>query len=241
VVVYVPRHPLGFTVVKAVGEYTKPGDRRPTVVLRPGDVFTRHGTSSEKWTESDIEGLLGPRDARLREAHRMEFAAMVAAIQSGAQAQSIAAGPAQSLVWQLDQTSFDGAITELVRHNDTVPIRLFLIRTPGEARAAADRGDRDEFDTILDRLVSLGAVALTLDRDDLSGEVIECLAEIYRNPPAADAGQPTPLSQPRFWLDIVACVEALGGLAVVLKKWTVVRSLAAQPAPDSDSWYASWL
>ncbi|MGH3321845.1 MAG: AlbA family DNA-binding domain-containing protein [Streptosporangiaceae bacterium] len=239
VLVYVPQHPLGFTVVKGQGEYTKPGNRRQEVVLRPGDVFIRRGTSSERWLETDVEGLLGPRDAELREAHREDFAAMVAAIQSGAQGQTIAAGPVQSLVWQLDQASFDGAVVECIRRNDIVPIRLFLLRTPGEARAAAAQGDRDEFDTILDRLVSLGAVTLTLDRDDLSSKVTECLAEIYHNPPTADAGQRTPLPQPIFWLEIVARVEALGGLAIVSKKWAAVRALAAQTAPNH--WHASWL
>lgn len=239
VLVYVPRHPLGFTIVKNVGEYTKPGAKRPSVVLRPGDVFIRRGTSSERWRESDIESLLAPRDQHLREAHRAEFAAMVAAIQSGAQGQAIAGGPVQSLVWQLDQASFDGAVVELIRRNDTIPIRLFLIRTPGEAQAAAGRGDQDEFNTILDRLVSLGAVALTLGQDDLVSDVIERLTEIYGNPPRAATDETTPLRQPIFWLEIVARVEALGGLAVVLKDWAAVRTLAAQPAPDS--WYVSWL
>ncbi|MET9313070.1 ATP-binding protein [Kribbella sp. NPDC003505] len=238
VLVYVPRHPLGFTVVKSVGEYTKPGGGQK-VVLRPGDVFVRRGTSSERWTEADVEGLFSPRDARLREAHRMEFAAMVAAIQQGAQGQAIAGGPAQSLVWQLDQASFDGAVVEFIRRNDIVPIQLFLIRMPGEAQAAAARGDQDKFDTMLDRTISLGAVALTLGREELTGEVIECLTAIYQNPPEVGAGEENPLPRAIFWVDILARVEALGALAVVLKKWTVVRALAAQPAPDT--WYSSWL
>lgn len=144
----------------------------------------------------------------------------------------------QSLVWQLDQASFDGAVVELVRRNDDIPIRLLLIRTPGEAAAAAGWGDRDEFDTILDRLTSLGAIALTLDREDLSNEVIECLAAIYQSPPATNASHTT-LTQPTLWLDIVARVEALGGLATVLKKWETVRTLATQPA--SDAFFFSWL
>jgi len=240
VLVYVPSHPLGFTVVKALGEYTKPGGGQK-IVLRPGDVFVRRGTSSERWGEADVEALLGPRDAALRESHRAEFAAMVAAIQSGAQGQSIAAGPVQSLVWQLDQASFDGAAVELLRRDDLVPIRLFLVRTPGEMRAGMNRGDRDEVNTILDRLVSLGAIALTLRRTDVADDVIEELANLY----AASASASYPVSganpvRPQFvWLDVLARVVALGGLAVVLKEWGTVRTLALQPAPDT--WYASWL
>ncbi|KRF11034.1 hypothetical protein ASH02_19550 [Nocardioides sp. Soil796] len=240
VLVFIPSHPLGFTVVKALGEYTKPGGRQK-VLLRPGDVFVRHGTSSERWAEVDVQALLGPRDNALRESHRAEFAAMVAAIQSGAQGQSIASGPVQSLVWQLDQASFDGAVVELLRRDDLVPIRLFLVRTPAELRSGVNRGDRDEFNTILDRLVSLGAIALTLGHTNLAVEVTEALANIYEasaivSYPVSDA---KPVRPQFVWLDVLAHVVALGGLAVVMKEWSAVRALALQPAPDT--WYASWL
>jgi hypothetical protein len=165
---------------------------------------------------------------------------MVVAIQAGVQGQAIASGPVQALVWQLDQASFDGAVVELMRREDMVPIRLLLIRLPGEAAAAARRGDRDEFDAILDRLTSLGAIALTLERTDVAAWVIERLAEIYGAPSAAHPGTAArPLPQPVIWLDILARVVAMGGLAVFLKQWTVARELARQPSPDS--WYASWL
>ncbi|WP_182481154.1 AlbA family DNA-binding domain-containing protein [Nocardioides immobilis] len=240
VLIYVPRHPLGFTVVKVLGEYTKPGGGQK-IVLRPGDVFVRHGTSSERWAEGDVEALLRPRDNALRESHRAEFAATVAAIQSGAQGQSIASGPVQSLVWQLDQASFDGAVVELLRRADLVPIRLFLVRTPGEARASANRGDRDELNTILDRLVSLAAIALTLGHAELEHDVTEALANIYEasaivSYPVSDA---EPVRSQFVWLDVLARVVALGGLAVVMKEWGTVRALALQSAPDNS--YASWL
>jgi hypothetical protein len=239
VLLFVPRHQLGFTVIRAIGEYTKPGGGQKTV-LRPGDVFVRRGTSSERWGEHDVQALLGPRDSSLRETHRAEFAEMVAAIQTGAQGQAIASGPVQALVWQLDQGSFDGAVVELIRRNDLVPIRLLMIRLPGEAKSAAGRGDRDVFGTILDRLVSVGALALTLDRADIAADVIECLTDVYGAPLEATLSlEARPLAQSVYWLDILSRVVALGGLAVVLKDWATVRMLAIQASPDS--WYVSWL
>ena len=240
VLMYVPSHPLGFTVVKALGEYTKPGGGQK-VVFRKGDVFVRHGTSSERWVEADVEALLGPRDTALRELHRAEFAAMVAAIQSGAQGQSIASGPVQSLVWQLDQNSFDAAVVELLRRDDLVPIRLFLVRAPGEMRAGVNRGDRDEVNTILDRLASIGAIALTLGRTDVADEVTDALASVYAASASVSypVGEETPVRPQLVWLDVLSRVVALGGLAVVLKEWGAVRTLALQSAPDT--WYASWL
>ncbi|MGW4718195.1 RNA-binding domain-containing protein [Nocardia sp. NPDC004260] len=235
VLVYVPRHPLGFTVVKALGEYPKHG--KPKHVLRPGDVFLRRGTSSVRWEEAEVEDLLAARDARLREQHRQEFAATVAAIQAGAQGQSIAHGPAQALTWQLDKASFDGAVLEMLRQRDLVPVRLLLLGAPGDALAAADREDIDEYRTILDRLISLAGIALTLDHDDTATSVIDQLAKIYCYPPVPRHTDPKLLAL--LWLEIVFRAEALGGLAVYLGKWDIVRRLALQPSPEA--FWPTWL
>ncbi len=236
VLVFVPRHSLGFTVVKAIGEYTKPNNKQQTV-LRPGDVFLRRGTSSVRWEQSEVSSLFAERDERLREQHRKEFAATVAAIEAGARGQSIARGPVQALTWQLDQASFDNAVLELLREGDLVPVRLLLLRAAGDALAAADRQDLDEYRTILDRLISLAGTALTVDNDDVSAAVIDQLALIYRTPPAPQAGEGKLLAL--LWLEIIFRVEALGGLAVRLGKWEIVRKLALQPSPDE--YWAIWL
>jgi Schlafen, AlbA_2 len=48
VVIYVPPHPDGFVIMNADGH---DGER---VAFRQGDVFMRHGTSTERWRQSDV-------------------------------------------------------------------------------------------------------------------------------------------------------------------------------------------
>ncbi|MGF0320893.1 AlbA family DNA-binding domain-containing protein [Nocardia fluminea] len=227
VLVYIPCHLIGFTVVKAIGEYSK--NDKHQVVLRPGDVFLRRGTSSVRWQEGEVADLLAARDARLREQHRKEFAAMVAAIQADAQGQSIARGPARALTWQLDQTSFDAAVLEMLREGDLAPIRLLVIAAPGDALAAVGRDDIDEYRTILDRLISLAAIALTLDHDQTAASAIDQLVKLYCSPPLPWSSNQQ--LEALLWLEIIFRVEALGGLAVYLGKWDIVQQLCLQPSP----------
>ncbi|MFF2396334.1 helix-turn-helix domain-containing protein [Nocardia sp. NPDC058114] len=235
VLVYVPCHPVGFTVVKAIGEYTKKG--KVERVLRPGDVFLRRGTSSVRWNEDEVAGLLAARDEELREQYRKDFAATVAAIQTDARGQSLARGPARALTWQLDEASFDSAVLEMLRERDLAPIRLMLITGPGDALAAVGREDIDEYRTILDRLISLAGIALTLDQDVTAASVIDQLAKLYCYPPAPRHSNQQ--WEAVLWLEIIFRVEALGGLAVHLGKWDVVRRLALQPSPDP--YWSIWL
>lgn len=52
-VLYVAPHQDGFCVFEREGTYQDPGGQRQTV-FRPGDVFARHGTRSERWQQNDI-------------------------------------------------------------------------------------------------------------------------------------------------------------------------------------------
>ncbi len=235
VLIHVERHPLGFSVIAKPGEY-QAADGRTKVVLRPGDVFIRRGTSSQRWSVDDVEGLLAPRDARLKELHRKDFAALAVELQTGMRGESLASGPANALTWQLDQTTFEATIVETLRHGDMVPIRLFLVRAIGEATAFAQRADRDSFDTVTDRLTSLAAIALTVGHDELSHGVVASLGDLYRSTVFRQGG---PTNVAGYWLSLITRATALGGLAVHLKKWRAVRQIALEPSGDDH--YGSWL
>lgn len=181
VLIFVERHPLGFSVIAKQGEYQAQGKTK--IVLRAGDVFVRRGTSSQHWSEDDVEALLAPRDQRLKELHRGDFAAFAAELQVGHRAESIAAGPASALTWQLDQSTFDATVVESLRQSDMVPLRLLLVRALGEATSFAQQGDQASFDTVIDRLTSLAAIAATVSHDDLSHDVVSGLGDLYRGPP----------------------------------------------------------
>jgi hypothetical protein len=56
VVIYVAPHPDGFCIFEHPGNYSETGKGTRTV-FRAGDVFARHGTSSEPWSQRDIAAV----------------------------------------------------------------------------------------------------------------------------------------------------------------------------------------
>jgi Putative DNA-binding domain len=234
VLIYVDRHPIGFAVVSGLGDYEHKSESK--VVFRPGDVFVRRGTSSQRWSDDDVERLLKPRDQRLKELHRSDFAAIAAELQAGRRGESIASGPASALTWQLDQSTFEATVTETLRHDDMVPIRLLLVRALGEAISFAQQGDHASFDTVIDRLTSLAAIALTVSHGQLTQDVLSGLGDRYRSPAFRYRSIG---SVPSYWLSILTRATALGGLAVHLRKWPLVQRIALEPSPDDH--YGSWL
>jgi len=52
-IVYITPHQDGFCIFERDGTYQE-GGGQPQTVFRRGDVFARHGTSSERWQQSDI-------------------------------------------------------------------------------------------------------------------------------------------------------------------------------------------
>ena len=56
VLIYVVPHPDGMCVFASSGNYTEPG-KGQRQAFRVGDVFARHGTSSEPWNQHDIAAI----------------------------------------------------------------------------------------------------------------------------------------------------------------------------------------
>jgi hypothetical protein len=247
VLVYVAPHPDGFAIFKADGCYDVEGhDGKPRTktVFNRGDVFVRHGTSSERWDQSDPPRLFRRRDERIREETRAEFAKTIAAIGQGTQAQQIAAGPAAAVTWQLDEATFIAVTSELIRREDRAPLRLLLLGASGDAFQAVNAGDIDTVRTILDRLTSLAAQAITFENDGLIQRTIRTVLAIYRLGFDTNGTQRLDLALPPalLWVEIVGRIEALGALAVRLDEWDSVRLLALQkPHERGPSPYVSWL
>lgn len=57
VLIYVAPHPDGFCVFERDGAYLDPVTGKPRMVFRAGQVFARHGTSSEPWNQGDIAAI----------------------------------------------------------------------------------------------------------------------------------------------------------------------------------------
>lgn len=158
ILVYVGPHADGLAVFASDGLYDVPqsgGKSKSVTLFRAGEVFVRHGTSSERWNQSDVPRLLAKRDARIREEARADLASALAAVERGTRAQGLARGPVDAFTSQLDQGTFDATATELLRTGDRTPIRLLLVRAVGDAEASVLGGDLEGLQTLLDRLARI--------------------------------------------------------------------------------------
>jgi hypothetical protein len=249
VLIYVGASQQGWCIFACDGEYTEEAykegakTKRKVTVFRVGDVFVRHGTASERWQDSDQRRLVQRIVARRKEAWRVEFRNELAALgESSLTARRLEELPSSALTWRLDAAGFDQLVTELIRRNDDIPLLQLLTRLPGEAGTLID-GEPDELGDLLDRLTSIGALAIQFDRHQWLERVLTAFVAIYDlgfDPSSGyERNRPTIV---QLWIDIVAHAYALGALAVRLEDWDSVRLLAdRRPHGESFSHYGSWI
>ncbi|MGY0233920.1 AlbA family DNA-binding domain-containing protein [Longispora urticae] len=233
VLLYVAPHRDGWCVFRAIGNYLD-GKVQKTV-FTPGDVFVRHGTSSERWNATDQQRLIGRIVERRKEAWRMEqrkeFASLLT---TGIAAAELERGPASLMSWRLDAEAFDQLATELMRRNDAIPLRQMLLRSIADVPGAlSSPGD---FATLLDRIASLGALALTYEQHEWFSRAVEALVQAYSRVENVSGSEAA-----RAWMMTMTRAYGLGGLSVRLKNWKAVRQLAVQQAEGPEfSYYRSW-
>lgn len=242
VLIYVGASAHGWCIFSSNGEYEDVAKRKVTV-FRVGDVFVRHGTSSERWNDSDRQRLIQQIVAQRKEAWRVEIRREFAALgESSLTARKLEELPSAAMTWRLDAEGFDQLVTELIRRNDDIPLRQLLTRLPAEASKLIEN-EPDELAALLDRLTSVGALALQFERHEWFKRVLAILVAIYDL--GFDPSSGYELDRPaivQLWIDIVAHVYALGALAVRLQDWDSVRLLAdRRPHGESFSYYGSWI
>jgi hypothetical protein len=243
VLLYVGPNPQGFAIFQADGQYVDAQAHQKTA-FRKGDVFARHGTASEPWSQNDLEYVFARVVESRKEEWRRELAPDFARLQAGSEGRQLATAPASALTWNLDAVSFEGAIIEQLRANDDIPLKLLLERLPADVRTLAQLGGQVvELSTLFDRVISVAALGLRLDRPKTAEAAIEATGSLYeigfeiQREPAAWA-----ITSSAYWLELLERVMGLGALAVRLKCWDVVRLLALRRG-DADDWrhWRSWL
>jgi hypothetical protein len=242
VLVYIGPSEHGWCIFAANGEYEDATKKPPKVILfRKGDVFVRHGSASERWQDTDRERLIKQIIERRKEAWRTELRQELAAIgERSLTASRLEELPASALTWKLDAEGFDQLVTELMRRNDDIPLRQLLTKIPADADSLQD--NPQEISTLLDRLTSVGGLALQFERHHWLDKVLTAFVTIYETRIGAGNSRYPPSETASFWLDIIAHVYALGGLAVRLKEWSSVRTLAnRRPRGETFGHYGSWL
>jgi hypothetical protein len=231
--VYVGRRAEGFTIFKSQGQ-TSAG----RAIFQAGDVFVRHGTSSERWQQHDLETLLKQRDRQVREVERARSAV---ALDVGSRAQSIARGPLGQITWNLSDEDFSTSLSEAVRVDEFAVVRAAVLGLKAAAVSAYVDSDKDRLSTVLDRLTAACAVCLTLSYERGLAVTLAQFSDLYDSPRDVLADNHTRKAAALWW-EIVTRVEALGGLAVRLREWSQVSALATHRYSESPTYgYASWL
>ncbi|SMC98115.1 AlbA family DNA-binding domain-containing protein [Kibdelosporangium aridum] len=242
--IYVAPSDVGWCIFKANGEYEVDtnGKRRKEVIFRVGDVFVRHGTRSERWTDADRERLVSQIVARRKEAWLVEMRTELQAIMTTAKTvQDIEALPAAALTWRLDAGAFAEVSTELIRRGDDIPLRRLLNTAVGEAAELLGR-DQEELRRLLDRLTTIAALAIQYERQDWLKRVVDVLVRTYKRGFDKPGYNAAGTASVWLWLDIVTRVYGLGALAVRLERWGAVRLLAdRRPNVGAFDEYGSWL
>lgn len=239
VVIYVAPSVDGFCIIEKDGAYDDGGSQK--LVFRQGEVYARHGTSSERWNQKDIAFVWDRAVNARKETWRAELREGLASLGIARDAQRLMSGPAANYSWRIDQEAFDAATIELFRASDDIPIRLLLDQAPSDAATLLDNGEWGELETLIGRITSLAALALRVQRTPWFESALGALMGVYRlgfEPGASVArrdGKGVDL-----WLLVLEHVLALGGLAVRTEDWPSTRAIVTRP-PVADPHYATWL
>lgn len=228
--VYVGPSRFGFSVMNVDGEYSagKGADKKSLFVFRAGEVYVRHGTASERWNDSDRSKIRDILVSREKERWRTELRhEMALAAEAPVNAGQITSLPSKYIDWRIDEEGFEETIVELFRRDDDIPVRRLLFRVGQDAANLLKEGP-DEVETLLNRVVAIAALGLQLDREVWFHRAVDTLARVYEVARQPDGVDFPPGWATAFWIDIVARVEALGALAVRLKKWAAVAYLATR-------------
>jgi len=221
-IIYVGPHPDGFVIFRADGQYQPSGGQKTKTVFRAGDVFVRHGTSSEKWNQDDIARALARQIAAAKESWRGELAALIQSSQSAALQPEITR--------QLDAETFRSAVIKSLRANDDVALGDVTDRMTKAFYEAVSGNHLDEVELIFDRLTCLAATETALGQSRPDGRSALEPARLYFR-----SRQPGKKAlEPKWRLGLMAGVRAvaLGGLAVRRRDWATVRMLASLRVPD---------
>lgn len=229
VLIYVGVNPDGFAIFKIDGAYES------GCAFRQGEVFARHGTASERWSQADIgqvkDTIISEAKERwIAEREEERQAQLEAEARSATAARLSSEAPAESLTWNLEDDTFRTMVIEQLRRGDRYPLTLFVNRIPNEASTLVNAADKHaELAVLLNKLVCLAALLIELEEEEWFHKIIAALISIY-NLGFDEHGHDRmiPVGRERLWLMIIERVVALGGYVVRRENWEAVRFLATR-------------
>lgn len=244
VVLYIAPHRDGFAAFVADGQYNGENDKSETT-FRAGEVFCRHGATSERWNQHDFQAYRERiRDQERRRATEEFTDQLTTVLSESGRSSSLASGAASAFSWRLEPAAFVGAATELLRANDRIPITLMLRGTRGDITRMTRAPDEDpaDLDLVFDRLAELAALGVVLHDRELFSSSVEALTWAYNAIIIDDWGttaQDLNVRSAKYWMSIIVRVMAVGGVAVRERDWFAIRFLADRHLRDELS--RTWL
>ena len=219
ILIYVPPCQDGFLIMKMNGQYQNQAGESVNL-FQKGDIFTRHGTSTERILQEDIQEIFARRIAKEREIWRSE-------VGSQPRAQSLSSG-APEISWQLDLEYFSQMTKTIVRSDDQQSLRELFNSISGlTEHALVDETPSLSITEILDRLVEIAAHSIILDNQEIFKMVVDTLMKVYRKGfndhsyPRSD----TRIIVQVLWYEILFRIYALGGLIVRKGRWEFIKLL----------------
>lgn len=112
-IITVLRSPRSPVVFERIGQYQKNAKAEIVPVFRPGDVFVRHGSASERWNQEDVQTIYSRVVEREKERWIAEVLPDVRRLAQGALA-GAAQVPTPEEILRSDAESFERALNKLL-------------------------------------------------------------------------------------------------------------------------------
>lgn len=255
VLVHVHPHKDGFVIMKSDGQYSDERNGQNTKFSK-GDIFIRHGTSTEKIAQLDIHLIFEKRIEVAREVWREEIFSLMGNSQpvreilptDSAQRQMGLGGSSTirtELSWILPLAAFRSVALEAVRNSkfDDLEILFHEISRIAENSLVQESPELSLSD-ILDRVTIVSALAVIVNNQTAFELSIEALGKVYLRGLDGNGVKRsnTILKAQVVWLEVLKRVYAIGGLIVRKKRWKLLRMLVLQgPVVGEMSWYENWI
>jgi hypothetical protein len=250
-ILHIGPNPKGCCIFTADGQHG--AGKQQVTVFRKGDIFVRHGSSSERAQHHDLDRIWARAAKSWKEEARARFGEDLTAALAAAQTGQAAAAPAAALTWRIDASTFQQLVLEQLRHDDQIPLRLLTRRMWQDAATLIEQGDRDELGVLLDRLACLAGIGLDMAHPAVFDRALWTLVKVYEQGFDTDGYRMRRAPGPRLpaeelWLAVIERVLGVGALAVRHRDWPAVRDLALRaprgedhPSGRIENHYGNWM
>jgi hypothetical protein len=203
-------------------------------VFREGEVFTRDGTQTRRWHNSDLPTMLLRYANHIRDLEQARLAPFVDRITAQVTASNLATAPLGAISWNLPDEQFEAAVLGLIRAADMIGFKKLAFDLAADGTRLATDRDASSLEQLLDRIAAALAIVVVYAEEAYLRPAADALHRIY----LAGSVIPDAAQRASIWRDIAARILAVLGQAVRQESWWALAPLVRRPVTDYDK---SWL